>query len=543
MVINQAISPLGLSWLQDRLYATLLGDWLGIEDFTPAGGLVFAAGCRFYMNVSNARWLGMSPKRMAKSVVTTDALLAEIMAHVDQDRYRASTRPPWLRARLLLLLPRVFWALRGFFWNTIWNLVAPERGWHRSQRKVDAFEDEMARDVDDKVPLTELATAYIQRFIRDIINVTLPALVAGLVSPGFLISRRSEEARALAAKLRRGFTGNLVVEQGIALFHLAKLRERSDLGDLAALAERLERREMPAAFSNEWNSFVRRFGCRGPHEMDVASPRYADDPMLALEQMSSMAVDAGFDPEVAHRHNLEERQRAYEDLLPRVGWIQRALFRRIYRLIELFGGARDTPKYHAVLVTYAIRTRALVEGRRLVGEGRLDVAEDVFNLTFGDLEAAARDSVLDLRGIAHERTRFSKLAAHVTEFPQLIDSRGRILRPAPRDGKPGELAGMAVSPGSVTGPVKVLHNPREKPVEKGDVLVAYATDPGWTPLFVNAAAVVLEVGGVLQHGAVIAREYRKPCVVGVDRVVSRLRDGQTVEVDGTAGVIRLVGEE
>jgi pyruvate,water dikinase len=89
--------------------------------------------------------------------------------------------------------------------------------------------------------------------------------------------------------------------------------------------------------------------------------------------------------------------------------------------------------------------------------------------------------------------------------------------------------------------VKVLHDPREKPVEKGDVLVAYTTDPGWTPLFVNAAAVVLEVGGVLQHGAVIAREYGKPCVAGVDRVVSRLRDGQTVEVDGTAGVIRVLG--
>ena len=101
---------------------------------------------------------------------------------------------------------------------------------------------------------------------------------------------------------------------------------------------------------------------------------------------------------------------------------------------------------------------------------------------------------------------------------------------------------MAVSPGTVTGPVKVLHNPHEKLVAKGDVLVAYTTDPGWTPLFANAAAVVLEVGGVLQHGAVIARECGKPCVVGVDRIVSKLRDGQTVEVDGTAGVIRLLSQ-
>ncbi len=99
---------------------------------------------------------------------------------------------------------------------------------------------------------------------------------------------------------------------------------------------------------------------------------------------------------------------------------------------------------------------------------------------------------------------------------------------------------MAVSPGEVTGPVKVLRDPHEKPVHKGDVLVAYTTDPGWTPLFVNAAAVVLEVGGVLQHGAVVAREYGKPCVVGIDRVMTKLHDGQRVEVDGTAGVIRLL---
>ena len=151
------------------------------------------------------------------------------------------------------------------------------------------------------------------------------------------------------------------------------------------------------------------------------------------------------------------------------------------------------------------------------------------------------DPSLDLRVVCEERTRFVKvLAAQVRDFPPVIDSRGRILRPPPRQERPGELSGMAVSPGVVTGPVKVLHSPDEKPVNKGDVLVAHTTDPGWTPLFVSAAAVVLEVGGVLQHGAVIAREYGKPCVVGIDGLMTKLRDGQSVEVDGTAGVIRLL---
>ena len=94
----------------------------------------------------------------------------------------------------------------------------------------------------------------------------------------------------------------------------------------------------------------------------------------------------------------------------------------------------------------------------------------------------------------------------MTSFPAVIDSRGRILGPPAIEATPGLLSGTPVSPGVVTGPVKVLHTPHDKTVEKGDVLVAYTTDPGWTPLFVNAAAVVLEGGGVLQHGALVARE-------------------------------------
>jgi hypothetical protein len=251
----------------------------------------------------------------------------------------------------------------------------------------------MTEKLDYGLPLDEFARTCTQITLWEMFNLTIPTLVAGLVSPSFLIPGKSEEARALAEKFRRGFTGNLVVEQGIALFRLAKLLDRSDFDDLTELAERIEKREMPVEFLSEWDAFQRRFGCRGPREMDVASPRYADNPTTALQQMSFMAVnEAGFDPEVAHERNVEERQRAYEALLQRSGWVWRALLRRIHRLIELFGGTRDTPKHHVVMLTYAIRKRALIEGKRLVSEGRLDAAEDIFDLTFGDLAAAARFS-------------------------------------------------------------------------------------------------------------------------------------------------------
>ena len=361
LAMSEPISPLGLAWLSEMLYVPLLKGLVGIEDFTPAGGLVFAAGCRFYMNASNMMWLGMTPKAMAKSNARFDALLADTLASLDPTRYRAAQRPPWVRFRLLLSLPRVLWMMRWCFLTPLGAVVAPGRARRAFHRQVDAVEVELTEKVDYGLPLDELARTYTLSGLRNLLSVTLPALFIGLVSPDFLIPRKSEEARALAEKLSRGLVGNIVVEQGIVLFRLARLLERGDFDDLAALAGRIERREMPARFLSEWDSFLRRFGCRGPHEMDLASPRYADDPTIALEQMSYMATGE-FDPEVAHQRNVEERRRAYRELLRRFGWLRRALLRRIHRLIELFGGTRDTPKHHVVLLTNAIRQRALIEG-------------------------------------------------------------------------------------------------------------------------------------------------------------------------------------
>lgn len=545
LTINAPISPMGLDWMKEqvmRIAETLLGPMR--RDLTVDEGLWFFAGGRMYQNLSNVLWLA-SPKTLAKGAADGDVLMAEILANVDAERYRAATRPSWARIRTLAILPRTAWRLRGCFRNLLWAVVAPERARRAYQRKVDAFERAFLENVDYGLPLDEFRRAYVAPVTRHLFDVTMSALGAFLValkSVDLVVPTKGAGAEALAEKLKLGFTGNVVVEMGIALVRLGELLDRPDLEDLNRLAERVERREMPAAFLGSWDAFLSTFGWRGPLEMDLASPRYADDPLMALRQVALMAVDdESHSPETAHTRLVEERRLAYHELLRRSGWLRRALLRRVYRIIDLFAGTRDTPKHHNLLFHHAVRKRVLVEGRRLVGEGRLDAAEEIFDLTFRDLESAALDPSLDLRDVRERRIRFLKLlAAQVPAFPQVIDSRGRILRPAPREEKPGELRGMAVSPGVATGPVKVLRHPHEKPVDKGDVVVAYTTDPGWTPLFANAAAIVLEVGGVLQHGAVIAREYGKPCVAGIDRLTTKLHDGQRVEVDGTAGVVRLL---
>jgi rifampicin phosphotransferase len=539
MTINAAMSPMesdsGQSYLK-----SVLNNILGV-DLSVERGLVFYAGGRLYINLSNMMWLS-SLKKMSKANELNDILMAKILANVDEKKYRASTRPPWMRFVMLWRIAKLLWLSRRCFWNLLLAIISPERTCAKHQQKAKTYEFAFNNDIDYGLSFAEFRRTYTVQMVRQLLD-TLGVLTAGLVALACvsrIVGKKPIGNSALAEKLQFGFEGNVVVNMGISLFHLAKQLSPSDFKDLEQLSKRIESREMSTQFQAAWDKFVALYGWRGPLEMDVASPRYADCPYQAIRQMSFMAVDDNdFNPQTGHQRNVEERRNAYRYLMSRISGIRRVLLRRAHNIVERFVGTRDTPKHHVVLFNYVLRKKALMEGQRLVTLGRLDSPNDIFALTANDIEQADRDDSLDLRDIREKRMRFNRiLEVQVKVFPQVIDSRGRILRPAVDQDKPGELTGMAVSPGVVVGPVKVLNTPYEKPINKGDILVAYTTDPGWTPLFVNAAAVVLEVGGALQHGAVVAREYGKPCVVGIDRVASKLQDGQQVEVNGTTGVIR-----
>lgn len=545
LTINAHISPLGLDWMREGL--VLLADMtFGKLDFDLRfeEAFCFCAGGRMYQNVSNVLWL-TTPEQLAKMSAASDVLMAETQAYIDADRYRSQVKPPWAKVAMLKYLPRVMWRGRYFVGTLLWAILAPEHAWRSYQVKADGYKTELTGDLDYSLSLDAFRRQYTSTDnARLMLTFTMSVVWAsvGAIAMVDVLVGKSAEGKALGDKLKRGFTGNIVVEMGITLFRLAKMLPPSDFDDLDQLVERINTRQMPAQFCHAWDAFMAKFGCRGPLEMDLASPRYADDPVLALKQMSLMPLDdERFDPELTHQRQVEEREQAFAALMARSGWLRRRLLRRVYHVIDLFAGIRDHPKYYMLLFYQGLRKRALSEGERLTREGRLDASEDIFDLTFDDIDSAVRDPALDLRAIRQQRTAFNQILSNqVHTFPAVIDSRGRILRPPARESKPGEYRGMAVSAGLAKGPVKVLQRPDEKPVDKGDILVVYTTDPGWTPLFVSAAAIVIEVGGALQHGAVVAREYGKPCVVGIDQLISQFEDGQQVEVDGTAGMVRLL---
>lgn len=131
--------------------------------------------------------------------------------------------------------------------------------------------------------------------------------------------------------------------------------------------------------------------------------------------------------------------------------------------------------------------------------------------------------------------------AHVKDWPLVVDSWGKIFKPKIQ-AKEGELSGDPVASGIVTGRAKVLHSPYEKPLKPGEILVTKATEPSWTPIFINAAGVVMEIGGPLQHGAIIAREYGIPCVSALMGAMEIIKDGDLLEVDGSNGIVKIIHE-
>ena len=251
--------------------------------------------------------------------------------------------------------------------------------------------------------------------------------------------------------------------------------------------------------------------------------------------------DADYEPKAASQRQVEQRHAATAIVIKRAGPIRRLLLRRLRRVIDLFAGMRDTPKQHLLMMMHGLRQRLVLEGDRLHRRGRIDCPEHVFDFTVDELIRANVEATLDLKSIRAARLKYyDRLAMQVINFPPVIDSRGQILRPPRGAHREGEFIGVGLSSGIVSGFARTLRSPHEKPLQKGEILIAYTTDPGWTPIFSNAAAVVLEIGGALQHGAVVARELGLPCVAGIDGITTAIKDGQLIEVDGSSGSVRLL---
>jgi pyruvate,water dikinase len=214
--------------------------------------------------------------------------------------------------------------------------------------------------------------------------------------------------------------------------------------------------------------------------------------------------------------------------------------KRMIDRVRTFIGYREYPKYGMVSRYFVYKQALLKEAERLLQAHLLREREDIFYLTLQELHDAVRTNQVDDQLIRRRKDAFSSYQALTP--PRVLTSEGEVISGAYRraDVPTGALVGLAVSAGTIVGRARVIRDMAEADLEAGDILVTAYTDPSWSPLFVAIKGLVTEVGGLMTHGAVIAREYGLPAVVGVEHATRLIRDGQRIRVHGTDGYVEIL---
>jgi phosphohistidine swiveling domain-containing protein len=511
------------------------------EEAWQAGtGLMFTVGGRFYANLSYYLKL-QGRERAASQMRIQDEVASQIIRNVD---------PAYTAPRL----PR---SLKGIIVRTVLSKVGTLSGALKAYWRPARYEQHLLKETESFLARLEaaagrpgspgaLAEELVRLQDRYMSRVALPVTVAAELARSRikrLFAGASQELRARLPYLERALPRNVTIDMGLALDRLASYTELAACSSAEEFTSRIETRTFSPQFLSTWDDFAGRYGHRGSRELDIAAPRFAEEPGQLFAQLRALALASGGadNARAVHERGRLEREQAFTLLMARAGSpAQAKRLAKLYEVLVTFGAYKEINKFYIIKLVAIVRERMLREAAALVAAGRLDHPAQIFDLRLADLDRGLGDPNVDLRALAWENTRAHRLFRHVREFPRVFDSRGRILRAPAARGADGTIVGVPISPGTVRGPVKVLNSPTEKPLLPGEILVARATDPGWTPLFVTAAGVLLEVGGVLQHGAVVAREYGKPCIVGIEDATSIFEDGEMIELDGTNGVVRRV---
>ena len=409
--------------------------------------------------------------------------------------------------------------------------------------------------------LAEFAPAFIAQHLPPTFRLFVSGVASGMAAFNLVrtLTRRLPgipDDRFL--EITRGLPNNPTTEMDLVLWQISQVirgdaasRTIFDSQSGAALAAAYRAGALPAAAQQALETFMARYGSRGLAEIDLGRPRWSEDPAHVMDVVAGYLriTDPQQAPDEVFARGATASAAVIDELVAAVrrgrrDWLRARLVRFAARRARALMALRESPKFFAVRLFGLIRIELLSVGRELAATGELGAPDDLFYLTFAELAAYAAGEPADWAGLIAGRRDAYRREARRRQVPRLLLSDGRAfyagLGPA-GSADSASLVGSPVSPGSVEGFVRVVLDPRRADLRPGEIMVCPGTDPSWTPLFLTAAGLIMEVGGLMTHGAVVAREYGIPAVVGVDRATERLHTGQRIALNGSAGEIRLLG--
>ena len=320
---------------------------------------------------------------------------------------------------------------------------------------------------------------------------------------------------------------------------LQHVKNETFLDELPALDGGREARDAIAAYLDK-------YGMRCVGEIDITRPRWSERPSTLLPMILANVKNA--EPGAGERRFEQGRRQAMgkeQELLARLralpdGEPKAEEAKRLIDRIRTFAGYREYPKYHMVSCYFVYKQALLNDADRLVQADVLQDREDICYLRFDEFGDVVRTNQVDDELIRQRKDAYRSYLALTP--PRVLTSDGEAVTGSYRraDVPAGALTGLPVSAGTVEGRARVILDMADADLEAGDILVTAYTDPSWTPAFVAISGLVTEVGGLMTHGAVIAREYGLPAVVGVEHATQLIRDGQQIRVHGTEGYVELL---
>lgn len=384
---------------------------------------------------------------------------------------------------------------------------------------------------------------------------SMQAIMAGMEATWWLNDQLQEwlGEKNAADTLTLSAPNNVTSEMGLALLDVADVIRPHP--EVVAFLQHVEdedfRDELPTLAGgtearHAIEAYLDRYGMRCVGEIDITRPRWRERPTTLVPVILDNVKL--FEPGAAERRfeqGRQEAQKKEQDVLSRLralpdGEQKADEAKRMIDRVRTFIGYREYPKYDIVSRYFVYKQALLEEAVRLVQANVLPEKEDVFYLTFQELHEVVRSNQVDDQLIQQRKDAFRSY--HALTPPRVLTSDGEVIAGAYRrdDAPTGALIGLPVSAGTIEGRARVILDMAQADLEPGDILVTAHTDPSWTPLFVAIIGLVTEVGGLMTHGAVIAREYGLPAVVGVVDATRLIPDGQRIRVHGSDGYVEIL---
>ncbi len=545
-------SPLGISALGclSSGFLTLIGH--SLPDPLTGPSFVTEAASRPFFEVTAALRNSFGRRFLISAMYEAEVHAATSFEQCIADPRLSLGRTPRLAfARAFVLLM----AQTGLPWYLLQAFLAPKVAMRRVQREVSQLRSRFQIGA-DATASTHLAEA--ERQLLSCLRVAFrvsPVMLAGMLS--FALARRLLGDLASKSECQRVLGGSPTNPTTLMncvlwrLFQQIQVDKQSlhllTTKSAAQLAQDYQRGQLHAPLQEGMTRFLEDYGHQSVCELDLGVARWSEDPTYVFDLLIGYVQmeERAYEPDRQLQHAQEAAREMIATLSLRAGhklWLRGWLVRLLLMRAHALSGFREMTRFVVGLQLAQVRARLLYVGEALRQAGKLSEVSDLFFLTFPEVHAA-------ITGAAHRAEVSERRATFDRELgrrhvPLVLLSDGTEPASVPQDGeRASALWGTPASPGRVTALARVILDPQQAQLTPGEILVAPSTDPGWTPLFLKAAGLVMETGGAMAHGAIVAREYGIPTVVGVAGATERIATGSLVTLDGIAGTVTIESKE